>query len=69
MADDFAGVADGEGVGGDVFVDDAVMRFYVKKPSYCTVKVLEGLRLHLNELSEQYGSNITIYGGARNVKD
>ena len=51
----------------DVFVDDAVMRFYVKKPSYCTVKVLEGLRLHLNELSEQYGSNITIHGGARNA--
>lgn len=51
----------------DVFVDDAVMRFYVKKPSYCTVKVLEGLRLHLNELSEQYGSNITIHGGAKNA--
>ena len=51
----------------EVFVDDAVMRFYVKKPSYCTVKVLEGLRLHLNELSEQYGSNITIHGGAKNA--
>ena len=51
----------------EIFVDDAVMRFYVKNPSDCTVKVLEGLRLHLTELSEQYGSNITIYGGARNA--
>lgn len=51
----------------EVFVDDAVMRFYVKNPSDCTVKVLEGLRLHLTELSEQYGSNITIHGGARNA--
>ena len=49
------------------FVDDAVMRFYVKNPSECTVKVLEGLRLHLTELSEQYGSNITIHGGAKNA--
>ena len=51
----------------EVFVDDAVMRFYVKEPSICTVKVLEGLRLHLTELSKQYGSNITIHGGARNA--
>ena len=51
----------------EIFVDDAVMRFYIKNPSDCTVKVLEGLRLHLTELSEQYGSNITIHGGARNA--
>ena len=51
----------------EIFVDDAVMRFYVKNPSVCTVKVLVGLRLHLTELSEQYGSNITIPGGARNA--
>ena len=51
----------------EIFVDDAVMRFYVKKPSYRTVKVLEGLRLHLTQLSEQYGSNITIHGGAKNA--
>lgn len=51
----------------EIFVDDAVMRFYVKNPSDCTVRVLEGLRLHLTELSEQYGSNITIHGGARNA--
>ena len=51
----------------EIFVEDAVMRFYVKNPSDCTVKVLEGLRLHLTELSEQYGSNITIHGGARNA--
>ena len=51
----------------EAFIDDAEMRFYVKEPSICTVKVLEGLRLHLTELSKQYGSNITIHGGARNA--
>ena len=53
----------------DIFTDDAVMRFSVRNPSDCTVKVLEGLRLHLTELSGQYGNNIRIYGGAKHVKD
>ena len=51
----------------EVFVDDAVMRFYVKNPSECTVKVLEGLRLHFTELSEQYVSNITIKKEKKNA--
>ena len=46
-------------------VEDAVMRFTVKNPSSYTVKVLEGLRLHLTELSGQYGDNIRIIGGAK----
>lgn len=50
-------------------VDDALMRFYVKNPSEASVKVLEGLRLHLEQLSGQYGSSIRIYGGAKHVKD
>ncbi len=49
----------------DVLIDDAVMRFYVKEPSEYTVKVLEGLKLHLEQLSGQYGSNIRIYGGVK----
>lgn len=53
----------------EVYTDDALMCFTVKNPSECTVKVLEGLKLHLNELSDQYGSNIRIYGGAKHVKD
>ena len=50
-------------------VDDAMMRFYVKNPSEASVKVLEGLKLHLEQLSGQYGSSIRIYGGAKHVKD
>ncbi len=50
-------------------IDDGEMRFEVKKASVYTVKVLEGLRLHLTELSGQYSNNIRIYGGAEHVKD
>ena len=46
-------------------VDDAIMKFYVSAPSEKTVAVLEGLRLHLQELSNQYSNNIRIYGGAK----
>lgn len=53
----------------DAEVKDAVMRFTVKNPSSCTVKVLEGLKLHLTELSGQYSDNIRFIGGAKNVKD
>ena len=49
----------------EVFVDDAVMNFKVLNPSDSSVKVLDGLRLHLNELSNQYSNNIRIYGGAK----
>ncbi len=50
-------------------VDDGEMRFEVKNPSDSSVKVLEGLKLHLTELSGQYSNNIRIYGGAEHVKD
>ena len=50
-------------------VDEAKMLFKVNSPSEASVKVLEGLRLHLNELSKQYSNNIKIHGGAKHVKD
>ena len=50
-------------------VHDAKMFFSVKNPCDATKKVLEGLRLHLTELSGQYSNNIKIYGGANHVKD
>ena len=50
-------------------VDEAKMLFKVSSPSAASVKVLEGLRLHLNELSQQYSNNIKIHGGAKHVKD
>ena len=53
----------------DAFIDDALMKFTVSSPSKETVCVLEGLRLHLLELSSQYSNNIRIYGGANRVKD
>ena len=53
----------------EVLVDDAKMFFSVKNPSEKTVAVLEGLKLHLSELSNQYSNNIKINGGAKHVKD
>ena len=50
-------------------VSDAKMLFSVKNPCDASVKVLDGLKLHLTELSEQYSNNIKIYGGANHVKD
>ena len=50
-------------------VDEAKMLFKVKSPSDASLKVLEGLRLHLSELSLQYSNNIKIHGGAKHVKD
>ena len=49
----------------DAKVDEALMRFSVKKPSDASVKMLKGLKLHLEELSGQYSNNITIFGGAK----
>ena len=46
-------------------VDDARMYFEVKNPSKETVALLKGLKLHLEELSDDYSNNITIYGGAK----
>ena len=53
----------------DAKVSEAKMFFCVKNPTDASKKVLEGLELHLTELSNQYSNNIKIYGGAKNVKD
>ena len=45
-------------------VSDGAMRFKVTNPCDKTRAVLEGLRLHLRELSAEYGGNIGIIGGA-----
>ncbi len=49
----------------DATVEEAVMHIKVHKPSKSSVLVLEGLKLHLTELSNQYSNNITIFGGAK----
>ncbi len=48
---------------------DGFIDFRVNNPSDATLKVLSGLKLHLTELSKQYSNNITINGGAKDVKD
>ena len=53
----------------EVLEADAKMRFKVINPTASSVSVLDGLKLHLQELSYQYSNNIIIYGGAKNVKD
>ena len=53
----------------DILVDEAKMVLVCKNPSDATKKVLEGLRLHLTALSDDYSNNIKIFGGAKNVKD
>ena len=45
----------------DITVDDALMRIKVITPSEKTIAVLEGLKLHLTELSKQYSKRIRIY--------
>ena len=45
-------------------ISDGFMRFEVTNPCDKTLAVLKGLRLHLSELSKEYGSNIVIIGGA-----
>ena len=44
----------------DAVVDDAKMFVSVKNPSDKTIAVLEGLKLHLTELSKQYSKRIKI---------
>ena len=41
-------------------VTDGKMLFKVENPSKSTVAVIEGLRLHLTELSKQYGKRLII---------
>ena len=50
-------------------IDEAEMVFKVKNPSDASKTVLNGLLLHLKELSNQYGNNIRLHGGAKYVKD
>ena len=50
-------------------VSEAKMSLSVENPSDSTRTVLEGLKLHLSELSDQYGNNIRLHGGAEDVKD
>ena len=50
-------------------VSDALMVVKCENPSKESLVVLEGLKLHLTELANQYSNNIKIFGGAKNVKD
>ncbi|MBO5322100.1 MAG: ribosomal-processing cysteine protease Prp [Clostridia bacterium] len=53
----------------DALVEDGLMDFKVINPSSETYKIMDGLKLHLTELSKEYSNNIKIYGGAKYVKD
>ncbi len=53
----------------DVKVTDAKMYLLVKDASGATRTVLQGFKLHLEQLSDQYGNNIKIFGGVNRVKD
>ena len=44
----------------EIDVDDALMRVNVINPSQKTIVVLNGLKLHLTELSKQYSKRIKI---------
>ena len=57
------------GAEGNADISDAFMHFTLKGISKEAVAVLEGLRFHIEELSGQYGNNIKIIGGAKDVKD
>lgn len=46
-------------------IDEAKMHFVVSSPTQSSINVLNGLRLHLEQLSGQYSNNIKIYGGAK----
>ncbi len=48
---------------------DGYFNFKVIAPKEAAYQVLNGLKLHLTELSKQYSNNITINGGAKYVKD
>ena len=45
----------------DITVDDALMRVKVINPNLNTKVILDGLKLHLTELSKQYSKRIRIY--------
>lgn len=45
----------------DIAVDDGEMVLNVKKPSDKTLAVLEGFKLHIQQLEEQYKDCIKVY--------
>ena len=49
----------------DITVAEAKMKLTVAAPSPGTVQVLEGFRLHVQSLSDQYRNHIRIIGGAK----
>ncbi len=53
----------------EISIDEekGLFRLCVKQPSQCTVKLLKGFKLHIEQLSLQYESNIRIDGGANNA--
>ena len=53
----------------EIEVSDALMCLKTDNPSDATLKVLEGFRLHIKELANQYSNNLKINGGAENVTD
>ncbi len=44
-----------------VSVDDALMILKVSEPSDEVITVLKGFKLHIEQLAEQYSSNIKVY--------
>ena len=47
---------------------DGYLYFEVEAPSDSSISLLEGLKLHLTQISEQYPQNIKIiYGGKQNA--
>ncbi len=50
-------------------IEDGYMNFTVINPQDATYKIMDGLKLHLTELSKEYSNKITINGGAKYVKD
>lgn len=49
----------------EIEINDAKMKLAVTAPSTATVQLLEGFRLHVQGLSDQYGNHIRIIGGAK----
>lgn len=44
----------------DIDIDDALMVLRIQNPQEVTVTVLEGLKLHLEQLACQYGNSIKV---------
>ena len=62
-------VTDAIGDKGSTEIKDGSMRFTAENPCEATYKVMYGLKLHLEALSEDYSNSIKIYGGADDVKN